>query len=327
MAQMTETQFTNRSSDSPVLVIGAAGLDMVGRLKTLASSTQFLAGKSNPANIRVSFGGVARNVAENLARLGQLTQLLSAVGNDQLGKEMLAHTKACGVEVSACLLSDQSPTSSYLAVYDSEGQRYLALEDMAVLEEISVAFLRANRELIAQSAFVFIDSNLSPKALKTVISLAQRVGVPVCADTTSTLLAQRLLPHLSNLAVISANSGEASVLCQDDPVVHDAETALQAARKLINQGVEIVVIALAEFGVVYATSETSGHVPAVRTRIIDPTGAGDALIATVLFGLLNHISIDESVRLGVTAASLILRHPGTVLPNLSLEKLYDELLV
>jgi pseudouridine kinase len=324
---MNELNFADRSSDAPVLVIGAAGLDMVGRLKTLASSAQFLAGKSNPANIRVSFGGVARNVAENLSRLGQPVRLLTAVGKDQLGTEMLAHTNACGVDVSACLQSEKHATSSYLAVYDAEGERYLALEDMAVLEDLTPAYFRTNRLLIAQSALVFVDSNLSGKALKSVITLAKRAQVPVYADTTSALLAQRLLPHLPDLALISANSVEASVLCENDPVVKDEETALQAARKLINHGVKMVVIALAEFGVVYATSEISGHVPAVRTRILDPTGAGDALIATVVFGLLNQIPIDESVRLGVTAASLILRHPGTVLPNLSLEKLYDELLV
>jgi pseudouridine kinase len=324
---MNDFHFADRSSEFPVLVIGAAGLDMVGRLKTLASSAQFLAGRANPADIRVSFGGVARNVAENLSRLGQPVRLLTAVGEDQLGKEMLAHTHACGVDVSACLHSSKYSTSSYLAVYDAEGQRYLALEDMAVLGELNPTYFRTNRQLIDQSALVFIDSNLSDKALKSVMTLAQHARVPVCADTTSALLAQRLIPHLSNLAVLSANSAETSVLCEGNPVVKDAETALQAARKLINQGVKLVVIALAEFGVVYATSDISGHVPAVRTRILDPTGAGDALIATVVFGLLNRIEIDESVRLGVTAASLILRHPGTVLPNLSLEKLYDELLV
>ena len=84
---------------------------------------------------------------------------------------------------------------------------------------------------------------------------------------------------------------------------------------------------MAAFGVCYATSETSGHVPALRSSVIDPTGVGDALTATVIFGLLNDIPIDDAVRLGVTAASLTLQHRGTVLPDLSLEKLYDQLVI
>lgn len=324
---MIESSLADSSNESPVLVIGAAGLDMIGRLKCLPSSSQFQAGKSNPADIRFSFGGVGRNVAENLARLGQPVRLLTAVGKDKLGQEMLAQTAACGVDVSACIVSESFSTSSYLAVLDNEGGRYLALEDMAVLDEVTPEYLKINKNLIAQSSLVFVDANLSPKTLKSIVTLANRADIPLCADTASVLLAERLVPHLANLTMVSANSAEASVLCQDDPVVNNRDTALQAARKLVNKGVGLVIISLAEFGVVYATSEISGHVPAVRTRILDPTGAGDAMVATVLFGLLNKISIDESVRLGVTAASLILRHRGTVLPYLSLDKLYDELLV
>ena len=89
----------------------------------------------------------------------------------------------------------------------------------------------------------------------------------------------------------------------------------------------MVVIALAAFGVCYATSETSGYIPAIRTEILDPTGAGDALTATVLFALLNDMPIDDAVRLGVSAASLTLRYPGSVVPDLSLEKLYDHLVI
>ncbi len=90
---------------------------------------------------------------------------------------------------------------------------------------------------------------------------------------------------------------------------------------------KIVLITLAEFGVVYASSETSGHIPAMRTTIVDPTGAGDALSATVIYSLLHGISLDDAIRLGVTAASLTLRHRGTVIQDLSLELLYDQLVI
>jgi pseudouridine kinase len=77
--------------------------------------------------------------------------------------------------------------------------------------------------------------------------------------------------------------------------------------------------------VVYATAETSGHIPAVETEVVDPTGAGDAMTAAVIFALLNDIPIDEGIRLGASAAALTLRHRGSVVPGLSLELLYDQL--
>jgi pseudouridine kinase len=105
------------------------------------------------------------------------------------------------------------------------------------------------------------------------------------------------------------------------------QDALEAAKCLVGQGVDIVLVSLAEFGVVYATSETSGYIPAIRTKVVDPTGAGDALNATVIYALLNQIPLDDAVRLGVTAASLTLRHRGTVVDDLSLEMLYDQLVI
>ncbi len=71
--------------DLPVLVIGGAGVDIVGRLKS-----ELHPATSNPALIRYSFGGVARNVAENLARLGQSVTLLTVVGEDDAADRMLA---------------------------------------------------------------------------------------------------------------------------------------------------------------------------------------------------------------------------------------------
>ena len=309
-------------ADKPVLVIGAAGLDMVG----LQKETPRVEG-SNPANIRVTFGGVARNVSENLGRLGQPVHFLTAVGRDRIGDQLLAQLGEHNVDVSACLRVEGTPTASYMAVYDAQGGQVMALDDMRVLTEITPAYLRGQKRLFSTASMVFVDANLEPAALKTVFLMARRAHVPVCADTTSYILARRLETHLTSLYLLTANAREVSVINPDTPEVTGRFSAAQAARQLVNRGVKIVAVPLAHFGVCYATSETSGHVPAVRTQVIDPTGAGDALTATLIFGLLNGISLDESVRLGVTASSLILRYPGTVYPGISLERLYDELVI
>ena len=105
----------------------------------------------------------------------------------------------------------------------------------------------------------------------------------------------------------------------------DVNQALAAARHLVSLGVDIAMVTMAEFGVGYASAEGSGHLPALRTEVVDPTGAGDALTAAAIFALLNGIPLDEAVRLGLSAAALTLRTPGTVAPDLSLELLYDQL--
>ena len=95
----------------------------------------------------------------------------------------------------------------------------------------------------------------------------------------------------------------------------------------MNAGVEIVIITLAEEGVVYATAHDSGHIPAMATEVIDSTGASDALTATVVFGLLNDFPTEEAIRLGVSAAALTLACTDTVCQELSLDLLYDHLVI
>ena len=314
--------FPSMDSGQPVLVLGAAGMDVVGRLES-----DLKPASSNPARIRRSYGGVARNVAENLARLGQPVRLITVVGEDASGSEILEHTAKAGVDVSAVLHSKQYPTGYYVGVIDGNGQLQFAVDDMRLLEEITSNYLKEQEALFKSASMVFVDANLPIKTLRTASSLAKRANIPICADTAAFTLADRLVKFLPKYYLVTANSKEAGVLTGLSFEAADSETATEAARRLVNQGVRIALVTLAEYGVVYATSETTGHISAIRTRISDPTGAGDAMTAAVLFALLNNLELDDAIRLGVSAASLTLRHPGSVYPNLSLEGLYSHLLV
>ncbi len=303
-------------------MIGAAGVDVVGKLRN-----ELHLGSSNPAQIRSTFGGVARNVAENLARLGQPVRLITAVGRDTPGEQLLEQTGSAGVDVSFALRSGEHPTGAYLAVVNSQGELQLALDDMRAVAAITPEYLDEHAALFKEASLLFVDANLSRETLSRAILLARRAGIPVCADPTSVALAPKLRAHLRKLTMITPNSAEASVLCERSVDPKREDQTLEAAKLLVARGVKIAILTLAEFGVCYATSQTSGKVPAIRTEIVDPTGGGDALTAAVLFGLLNDIPLDDAIRLGVSAATLTLRYPGAVVPDLTLEKLYDQLVI
>jgi pseudouridine kinase len=201
------------------------------------------------------------------------------------------------------------------------------MDDMRAISAITPDSIRQNTRMFQQSALLYIDSNLSKETLRVVMSMARRDHLPVCADPTSPLLASRLQPYLARLHLITPNYAEAAVFCGQPLKSDGRRQGLQAAKELVSQGVQIAIVTLAEQGLCYATSETSGYIPAIRTRVVDPTGAGDALSAAVIFALLNAIPLDDAVRLGVSAASLTLSHRGAVVPDLSLEKLYDKLVI
>jgi pseudouridine kinase len=311
---------THESSDSEkrILVIGAAGIDIVGRLTEMPDP-----GSSVPAEVRPSFGGVARNVAENLAKLDQKVNFITAVGQNIFGNLLLKHLSETGVNVEACITSNEFYTSSYLAVLSEDGSLNFALDDMRVLSKLTPELIQQQEEMIKHASCLFFDANVPENTVAALIEMANRYQIPIYADATSRTLAKRLQPYLSHFKLLNANTSEAEILCNHEFEVTGRTSALKAARKLVGMGVEMVVIPMAEFGVCYATSDTSGHVPAIKTKILDPTGAGDALSAALIYGFLNDIPLDDTIRLGVLAASLTLRSPGTVLPGISVEKLYD----
>ena len=306
--------------EGPVLVIGAAGIDIVGRLRgELHKKT------SNQAYIRTAPGGVARNIAENLARLGQPAVLLTTVGLDDNGDYLLEQTARAGVDIGSVLRADNCPTGAYLGVLNNRGSLAYALDDMRAVASVTPEYLEANLEHFKAASMLFLDANLSKETLRKAFSLARKHKLPVGADPTAISLAHRLKPYLPGLTMIIPNEAEACLLSDRPVETGKRRNALAAAKQLVGLGVKLAIVTLAQLGVVYATSETSGQIPAIRTEIVDATGAGDALTAAVIFALLNDIPLDDAMQLGVWAASLTLRHPGATNPELSLERLYDQL--
>jgi pseudouridine kinase len=304
-----------------ILVIGAASIDTKGR-----ASQPIQTGTSTPGIIRVSVGGVGRNIAENLARLGERVVLLSAVGDDGSGRRILQQAAECRIDMTHVLVDGEHRTAAYIAVLDENGNLMISIDDMDNSRQlITPAFVYRRRALFRDARMIVLDANLPLATLETTFRLARRYAVPVCADPATATLAPGLCPHLPDLLLVTPNAAEAEALCNIQ--VMDRESGLEAAKKLVSLGVQIAIVTLGATGLVYATSHESGHVPAIECDIVDFTGAGDSLTAAVVFGLLNDLPIDEAVRLGTSAAALTLQSRETVCPTLSLERLYDQLVI
>ena len=308
--------------DGHVLVVGSAGIDVKGRPDyTLATGT------STPGRIRSSVGGVARNIAENLARLEVPTILMSAVGDDAPGQRVLARCQDAGIDTSHVRVLPGERTGHYVAILSPNGQLNVAISDYKIARQIDADYLQAHEQLFAAAALVVIDANLENGTLKALFRLTRRFKVPVCADPTSPSLAGRLRPYLNRIHLITPNLFEAGELCSETLTTHDLDTARSVAQAMLDYGVKIAVVTLGVHGLVYASGTDRGHIPAIRTEITDETGAGDALTSGVIFGLLHGVPLDEAMRLGVSAASLTLRSRETVVKELSQELLYDQLVI
>lgn len=305
-----------------ILLIGATLLDVKGKPDGgLEPAT------SNPGRIRTVRGGTARNVAENLARLGADAILVSAIGENDIGQQLLAQTADAGVNVEHVHEAQGKRTGSYIAILDRDGTLSVAIDDTQVMEVVTGQFLYQRRRLFSEAKLVMFDGSLTPGAMETAMRLAQENGVPVAADPSSARLANKLCPHLGRLHLVVPNEVEAAHLCGIDYFGYDADASLDAARQLVRLGVDIGVVTLSDFGLAYATSDENGYIPPRYSEMVDSTGTGDAITAAIIFGLVNELPATECMRLGAAAAGLTLQTHHTVVPDLSLDMLYDHLIV
>jgi len=306
-------------SETPsVLVIGASAIDTKG----VASNT-IEPGVMNPGRVRVHRGGVGRNIAENLSRLGIHARLISAVGDDISGESILSYAEEAGIDIEHVLVAEDTNTGAYIAVYDEFGRIYVAMYHMSIMNLITPRYLYDRRRLFSEASLVVIDANLPSRTIDMVFKLAKQYDVPVCADPTSNALAPKLKPRLSELYMVTPDMGEAEVLTGIKIV--ERMDAMEAAKKLITLGVDIAIVTQSEKGVCYATQEVAGHMPAIDTEVTDLTGAGDAMTAAVVYGLQEGFDVDEAIKLGISAGSLAIQCRETVCPDLNLELLYDNL--
>lgn len=305
-----------------ILLIGATLLDTKGK-----PDEGLEPGTSNPSQIRVTRGGSARNVAENLALLGADVVLISAVGNDQTGRWLLDQTAAANVNIAHVKVVNGQNTGAYMAVLEEDGSLSVALDDDSVMEAITPDYLQEREPLFAAADMVMMDGSLTDEAIETVVKLCNKYSLRLCVDPASSRLAYKLRPFLENIFLVVPNENEAAELCQFDVLERDPDNVLHLAKMLVRNGVRHAVVTLTNFGLDFATSDEVGYIPPKYSEMVDTTGTGDAVTAAIMYGILNDMPPIEAIRLGAAAASLTLQSNETVVPDLNLDMLYDHLIV
>ena len=302
-----------------VLVVGSAVLEISGK-----PYDRLQAGMRQYGHIHASVSGVARNIAENLARLDINAVLLAAVADDDMGQHLITRSTQAGIDCSRVLRVGGARTATSMLLYhaDDECSR---VDDLSIAGALDSDYLMEHEWLFEKAALVVIDATLSDEALDTLFELAMRHRARVCADPTSPLMASRLRRFVPNLYLIVPNASETAALCSLSQPATERESAIGTAQQLVNMGANIAVVTLGEQGLAYADSSGGGYIRAIHTQVVDTAGAGDAFSGAVIFGILNDVPIDEAMRLGVTAASLTLESEDTVLQSLNQELLYNEL--
>ena len=276
------------ASPRRILCIGGAAID---RFYETAEAPNI--GTSNPARGWTSDGGVARNAAEVLVRLGTEAVLASMVGADEAGAGLLMRLKACGID-TALIANSQRRTAEYIGVFH-RGELFAAFADMDIFDDLDGGFCESRLEAAGNITGVFADCNLTAGALAMLRTRCRKVHLPLAVDAVSPAKSQRLGNDLGAIRLLCLNREEAAALAGTD----QPDEAIAALRQ---RGAQAVIVGEGRHGV-RAGDETGVFTMAMpQTEVINVSGAGDALAAAAFLSCLEGASLRKAVEFGMACA-------------------------
>lgn len=295
-----------------VACVGGVNHDIRGH-----ASAPLERGTSNSGTVRRDVGGVAGNIARSLAGVDVAAAIFSVVGDDAAGRAITAVLQRDGVDTEHLRIRPAVRTSTYLALLDEVGELVGAVADMEAMEHADVGWIERIEPVLAGFDTWVVDTNLPAAALDRLLA-TRPPGVTVLADPVSAAKATRVRRLLSHIDVLTPDRSEAAALCGRN--IEDIAGARAAATTLVRAGAGVVLLKLGADGLILADGSGTTHLPTITpNRVVDVTGAGDALAAGYLYGVA--IGAEDPVRWGLAAASLTVESSRTVSEELSVATL------
>lgn len=172
-----------------IVVSGGINFDLSVSLSKSSSSLE-TNGMTHRGHMRHSFGGVGRNIADCLSRLGMDPLFISAVGNDWMGK----HFRECftHMDLSAVAVSKHVPTAVYTAVLSSAGELLYGIGDFDIHKEVSPAYIKAFETEMKNASLMCIDGCLSAESIDFITDFCHQHNIPVLFEPTDIMQIDKL---------------------------------------------------------------------------------------------------------------------------------------
>ncbi len=262
-----------RKNDQYVVVVGGANIDIGG-----TPLNPLIPADSNPGLISINYGGVGRNIAHNLAKLGVPVKLITAIGGDVLGTDMLSHCESIGIDISNVLRIPERTSSMYLYINNTAGDMEMAIDYMDIALQITPEYLDTIRPVIQGAMAVVTDANISADAFMHLKSICRS---PLYADPVSTVLAARIRPGLEGIDTLKPNRLEAEYLT--GMTIQTEADYRAAAVALLDMGVRRVFLSMGNEGMLAADKNNMYIVGEYPAEVICTTGAGDSATAAIVW--------------------------------------------
>ncbi|MEZ4776848.1 MAG: carbohydrate kinase family protein [Bacteroidia bacterium] len=289
-----------------ITVIGGIIMDIKAHPKSLLRLYS-----SNPARMTYSPGGVGRNIAENLSRLGAPVVLMGMVGDDSMGEKLLTATQVAGVNTEWVRKEKNATTSVDINFMDNGGDLYLSYTDMDIASKIDIRYLQSCTAVMAESTYLVADTNIPIESLQYLVSFSKSHNIPLIIDPVSYEMTEKVARLSGDIFLITPNQAEWEIFRDLNGTPHIQE----------------VVVTAGADGVRWFSGdlEAGQSYPAFPARVEDALGAGDALVSGLVYGLFMGKTLYEAIHWGMAAATLTLETTETVNKEISSEAIQQVL--
>jgi len=293
-----------------VVVLGGANIDLV-----IKSTKPLRKNDSLEAKMEKSFGGVGRNIAENLARLNIHTSFISALSYNDLGANLINHLKSLNVKV---YVIESKKTSEYVMIQDENNDLFMGFNDMKAAENaLCFNSISPYHDTIHSSDYLILDGNVSQNVIN---KLFKTFDVPIIVDGISTVKVMKFLPHLNKIFMIKLNAHEANALLGESN--ESVESFKAATKKFLDKGITHVFITLGKNGAIYGNNQEIRVHKNKKREIINTSGAGDSFLSGAIYGLIHHL---DMLQCGLSMSALTLKAKEAVNQSLSKTLLLKEM--
>ena len=294
-----------------IAVIGDVFIDIKG----FSTSTYIPCGR-NLGTIEQIHGGVARNVAEDIANVELEPVFVGTVDDDAMGEAVIQKLNRHKVD-TRYMKKVKNGMGTWLAVFDHNGDVVASVSKRPEHEAMVQILEESGDEIFANADSIAIEIDMDQEVTKKTFALAEKYNKKVYALVSNMSVAIERRDLIRKTECFVCNQQEAGILFSENyDEITPEELYKILPERIRSAKISKMVVTMGDKGAVYATLDgENGICPALKVDVVDTTGAGDAFFSGVCLGLTYGKTLQEACVIGTRLASTVICTSENICPR------------